>query len=52
MTAQSTAPTAHWSERNTSHWTRDGRLHTGALETCTDCAVLPDVREPRPFDSH
>lgn len=51
MSAQSAERTAHWPQRTTSHWTRDGRFHTGSLETCLDCPTRPDEREPRPSDA-
>lgn len=51
MSAQSAERTAHWPQRTTSHWTRDGRFHTGSLETCLDCPTRPDEREPRPPDA-
>jgi hypothetical protein len=52
MSAPSTERTAQWPQRATSHWTRDGRFHTGTLEDCRDCHDRPDEREPRPFGSH
>lgn len=48
MSAPSTERTTFWGQRATSHWTRDGRFHLGALEDCADCPNRPDEREPRP----
>ena len=55
MSAPRRRPAAQWPQERTSHWTRDGRFHTGPVEACADCAVRPDARAPfptEPADQH